>query len=63
VTKFVTWNCARPLRRAVFEATTAFHHPAHAAEWGLPGADERFADVCDLVLVGLGTEADLRIGR
>jgi AcrR family transcriptional regulator len=39
--------------QAVFSATTAFHHPAHATEWGLPGVEARLAGVCDLVLAGL----------
>lgn len=39
--------------RAVFEATTSFHHPAHSREWTRPDADERFALVCDLVLAAL----------
>ncbi|WP_410625545.1 TetR/AcrR family transcriptional regulator [Amycolatopsis sp. cmx-8-4] len=39
--------------RAVFEATTSFHHPAHSAEWSDPDADERFARVCDLLLAAL----------
>lgn len=39
--------------RAVFEATAAFHHPAHAAEWRLPDRDEILADVCTLIVDGL----------
>jgi AcrR family transcriptional regulator len=39
--------------QAVFSATTAFHHPAHATEWVLPGVEARLAGVCDLVLAGL----------
>src|SRR6185436_12901157 len=27
-----------PTARAIFQATTRFHHPAHAAEWGDPDA-------------------------
>ncbi|MCS7480164.1 TetR family transcriptional regulator [Umezawaea endophytica] len=38
---------------AVFEATAAFHHPAHVGEWSLPGRDEVLADVCALVVDGL----------
>jgi AcrR family transcriptional regulator len=39
--------------RAVFDATTLFHHPAHVAEWSAPGVDTALAAVTDLVLVGL----------
>ena len=38
---------------AVFGATVAFHHPAHAADWRQEGAEDRFAAICDLVLGGL----------
>ncbi|GGK76019.1 TetR family transcriptional regulator [Mangrovihabitans endophyticus] len=43
------------LARTVFEATAAFHHPAHVAEWGGPDRDDALADVCALVLRGLRT--------
>lgn len=39
--------------RAVFEATAAFHHPAHATEWHLPDRDAILADVCTLIVDGL----------
>src|SRR4030088_2049360 len=44
----------------VFDATTRFHHPAHAAEWSTPGIDAAFDAVCSLVLAGLQapTEGD-----
>jgi AcrR family transcriptional regulator len=38
---------------AVFEATAAFHHPAHAAEWTRPGREEMLAGVCTLIVKGL----------
>jgi AcrR family transcriptional regulator len=39
--------------RAVWDATCRFHDPAYAAEWVLPGIDEEFAAVCELILRGL----------
>jgi AcrR family transcriptional regulator len=39
--------------RAVLDATSRFHNPAHAAEWGGPEADRQYARVRDLVLRGL----------
>lgn len=40
--------------RAVFDATSRFHNPAHAPEWADPGIDAAFEGVWSLVLVGLG---------
>jgi AcrR family transcriptional regulator len=40
--------------RAVFDATTRFHNPAHASEWTSPGIDGAFEGVWTLVLGGLG---------
>ena len=39
--------------RAVFDATSRFHNPAHAATWDEPGIDEAFEGVWALVLAGL----------
>jgi len=39
--------------RAVFDATSRFHHPAHAAEWSDPGIDTAYEGVRSLVLAGL----------
>jgi AcrR family transcriptional regulator len=39
--------------RAVFDATTRFHNPAHAPEWSDPSIDAAFAGVWVLVLGGL----------
>ena len=39
--------------RAVLNATTRFHDPAHAAEWSDPGIDAAFEGVWSLLLVGL----------
>lgn len=39
--------------QAVFDATTRFHHPAHASEWSDPTIDTDFAHVWELVLSGL----------
>ncbi len=41
--------------RAVFNATTLFHNPAHAAEWSDPGIDASFEGIWSLILGGLGT--------
>lgn len=43
--------------RAVLAATSRFHHPAHAGEWGDPDADAAFEDVWRLVAHGLGAGA------
>lgn len=39
--------------KAIFNATTRFHHPAHASEWSDPNIDADFAQVWHLVLAGL----------
>jgi AcrR family transcriptional regulator len=39
--------------RAVFDATSRFHNPAHAAEWSGPGIDAAYERVRALVLRGL----------
>jgi hypothetical protein len=39
--------------RVVFEATAAFHHPAHVADWERPGRDELLDGVCTLIIEGL----------
>jgi AcrR family transcriptional regulator len=41
---------------AVFDATTRFHHPAHAAEWSAPRMDAALDRVCTLLLDGLSAE-------
>ncbi|MCK6624607.1 MAG: TetR family transcriptional regulator [Anaerolineae bacterium] len=40
--------------RAVFDATSRFHKPTHAAEWSDPGIDAAFEGVWSLILGGLG---------
>jgi AcrR family transcriptional regulator len=35
--------------KAILQATTRFHHPAHAAEWSDPDADEDLDRVIDLI--------------
>ncbi len=42
--------------RAVFDATSRFHNPAHAAEWSGPGADAAYEGVRALVLRGLARQ-------
>jgi len=39
--------------RAVLIATSKFHHPAHAAEWGDPALDAAYEDVWQLLMDGL----------
>jgi AcrR family transcriptional regulator len=43
----------REAAKAVFDATTRFHHPAHAAEWRHPDIDTDFSQVWRLLLAGL----------
>ena len=40
--------------RAILTATSRFHHPAHAAEWGAATVDEAFDDVWQILMAGLG---------
>jgi AcrR family transcriptional regulator len=40
--------------RAVFDATTRFHNPAHAGSWSDPGIDAAYEGVWALVAGGLG---------
>lgn len=40
--------------RAVFDATSRFHKPTHAAEWSDPGIDAAYEGVWSLILGGLG---------
>jgi AcrR family transcriptional regulator len=39
--------------RAVLVATSKFHHPAHAAEWGDPVINSAYEDVWQLLMDGL----------
>jgi AcrR family transcriptional regulator len=39
--------------RAVFNATSRFHNPAHAAEWSDPAIDDAFDEVWALIVNGL----------
>ena len=39
--------------RAVFDATSRFHHPGHAEEWSDPGTPARIEAVLALLLKGL----------
>lgn len=43
--------------RAVFDASTRFHHPAHSGEWESEGAEAALTAVCDLILDGLRPRA------
>ncbi len=42
-----------PTGRALLFATSRFHHPAHAAEWLDPAIDAAYADVWQLLMLGL----------
>ena len=44
---------AKAAARAVFDATSRFHHPAHAEEWSDPLLAERIDTVLALLLKGL----------
>lgn len=44
--------------RAALDATSRFHHPAHAMEWSEPGIDEKFEAVWRLLSDGLGIKRD-----
>jgi tetracycline repressor-like protein len=39
--------------RAIFDATSRFHHPAHAEEWNEPGASARIDALLALLLKSL----------
>ena len=39
--------------RAILFATSRFHHPAHAGEWGEPDIDAAYEDVWGLIMDGL----------
>jgi hypothetical protein len=41
----------------VLNATSRFHHPAHAAEWTEPGLEDDLRAVWRLVLSGLAARA------
>jgi AcrR family transcriptional regulator len=41
--------------RAVLMATSRFHHPAHAADWGDAALDATYGDVWQLLMDGLAT--------
>lgn len=43
----------KEMARAIFDATSRFHHPAHAEEWKEPGAPARIDALLSLVLRGL----------
>ncbi|MFJ2196904.1 TetR family transcriptional regulator [Streptomyces violaceusniger] len=49
------FTCADPAAtaRTVFDATMAYHHPAHAPEWQSPGAEAALESVCALLVNGL----------
>ncbi|MGN9783900.1 TetR family transcriptional regulator [Nonomuraea sp. ZG12] len=42
----------------VFDATTRFHHPAHASEWETPGIEAQLDTMCTLLLNGLEKRTD-----
>jgi AcrR family transcriptional regulator len=44
----------RAAARAVFDATSRFHNPAHAAQWSDPGINTAFEAVWVLLVRGLG---------
>ncbi|TBW34707.1 TetR/AcrR family transcriptional regulator [Siculibacillus lacustris] len=46
------------LAAAVLDATSRFHNPAHAGEWGTPENDAAFEGVWRLVIAGLRARPD-----
>jgi AcrR family transcriptional regulator len=54
-----TFRPADPIAaaRAILSATSRFHHPVHAAEWGEPGLDAVYDDVWRMLMDGLRTAA------
>lgn len=46
----------RTAARAVFDATSRFHNPVHAAEWHDPQIDDAYAAVRSLILRGIAAE-------
>jgi AcrR family transcriptional regulator len=54
-TKEGTFRTSNPTAaaRALFFATSRFHHPAHAAEWRDPSIRAAFEDVWKLLMTGL----------
>jgi len=55
-----TFRSADPLAaaRAILYATSRFHHPIHAAEWGEPGLDAVYDDVWRMLMDGLRSPRD-----
>ena len=53
----------RAMARAVFDATSRFHNPAHAAEWTDRGIDTDYEAVRTLVLRGLAARTRARRQR
>lgn len=47
---------SRTAARAVFHATSRFHHPARSETWGDPEIEEQFGAVWHLILTGLKEE-------
>jgi AcrR family transcriptional regulator len=43
--------------RTVLDATTRFHHPAHASEWQAPGFEAELSALCTVLLDGLRAPA------
>lgn len=49
--------------RALFDATTRFHHPRHAAEWSDPGTAAAFDGVWSLLITALSAGAPAKGAR
>ncbi|KRF19189.1 TetR family transcriptional regulator [Paenibacillus sp. Soil787] len=49
------FKAAEPIvtARAIFTATSRFHHPAHAKEWSTDTIEQEFASVWDILLSGI----------
>lgn len=49
--------------RAIFFATSRFHHPAHAMEWANPKLDLVYDDVWRILMEGLSVPKDFHVAK
>jgi AcrR family transcriptional regulator len=60
-----TFRHVEPLAasRAIFFATSRFHHPAHAMEWANPKLDVVYDDVWRILMEGLSVPKDFHLAK
>jgi AcrR family transcriptional regulator len=60
-----TFRHVEPLAasRAIFFATSRFHHPAHAMEWANPKLDVVYDDVWRILMEGLSVPKDFHVAK